>query len=246
MLTTILLVSIRSKHRLRQTTAPSIFPWMTQVFQRNSITSKIAVTSKERYNLNYNNWSADEWDDHSTTMIDAMNLQSSELDMLKSKVIESELRIKELKDELQKAEAKSESELFRLENIKNNDELVKLYTGIPDYATLMIFYEEVLKGDAEVMRIWKGKHCKDDFDELKCGYQKLPLEQLFMTLVRLRMAFPELDLANRFSVSQSTVSRIMMTWVNLLYHNFKAFHHGMWLTNTCLRLSNSITQTLEL
>ena len=56
-------------------------------------------------------------------------------------------------------------------------------------------------------------------DDLK----KLPLlEQLFMTLVRLRMAFPELDLTNRFSVSQSTVSRITMTWVNLLYHNFKA------------------------
>ena len=78
-------------------------------------------------------------------MIDAMDSQSSELDRLKSKVLELELRIKELEDELQKAEAKSKSELFHLENIKNN-ELVKLYTGIPDYATLMIFYEEVLKG----------------------------------------------------------------------------------------------------
>lgn len=149
---------------------------------------------------------------------------SSELDRLKSKVIELELKIKELENELQKAEAKAESELFRLQNIKNNNDLVKLYTGIPDYATLMIFYEEILKEDAEVMRIWKGKHCKDDFDELKCGRsQKLPLlEQFFVTLVRLRMAFPELDLANRSAVSQSTVSHITMTWINLLYHNFKA------------------------
>ena len=43
-----------------------------------------------------------------------------------------------------------------------------------------------------------------------------------MTLVRLRMAFPELDMANQFGVSQSTVSRITVTWINLLYHNFKA------------------------
>jgi len=159
-------------------------------------------------------------------MIDVgtMDSQASELDRLKSKVIELELRIKELEDELQKAEAKAESVLFRLENIKSRDDLMKFYTGIPDYATLMIFYEELLEEDAKVMRIWKGKHCKDDFDELKCGRsQKLPLlEQFFMTLVRLRMAFPELDLANRFDVSQSTVSRITMTWINLLRRNFKA------------------------
>jgi len=43
-----------------------------------------------------------------------------------------------------------------------------------------------------------------------------------MTLVRLHVSFPELDLANRFGVSQSTVSRSTITWINLLYHNFKA------------------------
>ena len=31
----------------------------------------------------------------------------------------------------------------------------------------------------------------------------------------------ELDLANRFGISQSTVSRIITTWINLLYHSFK-------------------------
>jgi len=53
-----------SKPRLRRTAVPSIFPWTTQAFQRNSITSRIAVSSKERYNLNYDNWSADEWNDN--------------------------------------------------------------------------------------------------------------------------------------------------------------------------------------
>lgn len=67
----------------------------------------------------------------------------------------------------------------------------------------MIFFEEILKHDAEVMRLWKGKDCKDDFDEIKCGRPcKLPLlEQFFMMLVRLRLGLLELDLANRFGVS---------------------------------------------
>ena len=76
-------------------------------------------------------------------------------------------------------------QLFRLENIKQTDSLIKFYTGFPDFDTLMIFYEEILKDDAEEMRMWKGKDCKDNFDEFKCGRpHKLPLlEQFFMTLV---------------------------------------------------------------
>ena len=74
------------------------------------------------------------------------------------------------------------------------------------------------------MRLWKGKECEDDFDDVKCGRpSKLSLlEQLFMTLVRLRMGFPELDISNRFGISQSSVSRITSIWINLMYHNFKA------------------------
>ena len=43
-----------------------------------------------------------------------------------------------------------------------------------------------------------------------------------MTMVRLRLGLLELDLAFRFDVSQSSVSRITVTWINLLYHSLKA------------------------
>ena len=85
----------------------------------------------------------------------------------------------------------------------------------------MIHFEEILKHDAEVMRLWKGKDCKDDFDEIKCGRPcKLPLlEQFFMMLVWLHLELLELDLANRFQIGvfQSTVSRITLMWIYLLY-----------------------------
>ena len=52
---------------------------------------------------------------------------------------------------------------------------------------------------------------------------KLPLlEQFFLTLVRLRQGHFERDLSNRFSISQSSVSRITVTWINLLYHSLKS------------------------
>lgn len=43
-----------------------------------------------------------------------------------------------------------------------------------------------------------------------------------MTLVRLHLGLLEQDLANRFGISVSSVSRITATWINLMFHSFKA------------------------
>ena len=92
-----------------------------------------------------------------------------------------EVKVQKLKGKLQESKNNAAQQLFRLENVKQKAGLVKLYTGFPDFDTLMIFYEEVLKDNAEVMRLWKGKDCKDDFDCVKCGWpSKLSLlEQFF-------------------------------------------------------------------
>ena len=51
--------------------------------------------------------------------------------------------IKELQYKLAETEIKLKRSQFRFENIKHDDEMVKFYTGIPDQATLMAFYEEI-------------------------------------------------------------------------------------------------------
>eukprot|EP00118_Oscarella_pearsei_P023006 m.270809 g.270809 ORF g.270809 m.270809 type:complete len:92 (+) comp40544_c2_seq26:1164-1439(+) len=40
---------------------------------------------------------------------------------------------------------------------------------------------------------------------------------MFLTLARLRLGLREEDLAYRFDISPSTVSRIFITWINLVY-----------------------------
>ena len=62
----------------------------------------------------------------------------------------------------------------------------------------------------------------------KAGSQsKITLQdQFFLVLVRLRLALDTEDLADRFGVSPSTVSRIFITWINLMYHNFLNYQHG--------------------
>jgi len=48
-----------------------------------------------------------------------------------------------------------------------------------------------------------------------------PVNEFFLTMCRLRLALREQDLANRFLISQSSVSRIVNTWINLIYYKFK-------------------------
>ena len=227
-----------SRSRLKPNAVPSVFAWTTHLSQRTTVTSKIAASLQQRCDLRTDHASSTEVPncgshDIDTGTVDAYTatdtldnrVQELELEVreLKAKRQELELEVKELKDELHRSE-NNVSELFCLENIMQTDSLIKFYTGFPDFDTLMIFYEEILKDDAEEMRMWKGKDCKDNLDEFKCGRpHKLPLlEQFFVTLVRLRLGLLEVDIANRFGVSQSTVSRTTLTWINLMYHNFKA------------------------
>jgi len=110
--------------------------------------------------------------------------------------------------------------LFHLDNVKENDDLVKFYTGFLDYVTLVTFYEQILESDAKVMRQWDSRRCIEAGGDINNGpCCKLPfLEQLFMTLVRLRLGLYETDLVVRFGVSQSTVSRIsgLILWIIVL------------------------------
>ena len=240
-----------SRPRLKPNAVPSLFAWTTQVSQRTTLTSKMAVSLQQRCDLRTDQKDLNEVPSCDFVDPGTVDAYTAIDDTSDNRVCELQLEVKELKDkcqelklEVQKMNAKCQkleiqvedskeklqrsendvSQLFRLEKIKQTDNLIKFYTGFTDFATLMIFYEEVLKDDAEETRMWKGKDSKDIFDEFKCGRPyKLPLlEQFFMTLLRLRLGLLEVDIAFRFSVSQSTVSRTTLTWINLMYHNFKA------------------------
>ncbi len=48
-----------------------------------------------------------------------------------------------------------------------------------------------------------------------------PLDQLLMTLMKLRLNLKVRDLAFRFAVSPAAVSRYITTWICFLYHHLK-------------------------
>ena len=71
-----------------------------------------------------------------------------------------------------------------------------------------------LVGEASTSLVYKRNIYDDHDGRIQVGRQRsLPAtDELLMTLVKLRHNSPEFDLAQRFAVSQSTVSLIFSAW----------------------------------
>ena len=76
-----------------------------------------------------------------------------------------------------------------------DDKKVKYYTGLSNVGTLLLLLKFLLPGITTVER------------------SLTHFQQLVMVLLKLRLNLEEIDLAYRFNVSQSTVSRMFRTWM---------------------------------
>ena len=90
--------------------------------------------------------------------------------------------------------------LFRAAMIEGDDSLTQQYTGLPTYGVflhIIMFLSLFTKSSRQSL---------------------LSIEdEIFLTLVRLRLALFLGDLANRFDISVSSVSRIFQKWLDIMY-----------------------------
>ena len=107
------------------------------------------------------------------------------------------------------------------EELQADKEMVTYYTGLPNFATLMLVFELALN----VISVSKehGNRKLTNFDEF------------FLTMMKLRLNLQHKDLSYRFRVSKSTVSKIFHKWLNILYIGLKFLIH--WPSREELRAS---------
>ena len=107
---------------------------------------------------------------------------------------------------------------FRLMSIKDDATQIMFYTGFRSYQAFEAFYRFL--GPAADCLCYSSD--KTVSSKKKRRNRSLPpTEELFLTLIRLRVGLMEQDLAYRFNVSQSTVSRTIITWINFMYLELK-------------------------
>ena len=109
---------------------------------------------------------------------------------------------------------------FSAENFRNQDHLIRFYTGIVNWTVFVQLFNFIIDRCKD-MKYWRSDINADENHQyqLRQGRPRSlsMLDEYFLTLVRLRHAFPEEHLAYLFKVSRSTVSRIFLSWINLLY-----------------------------
>ena len=120
-------------------------------------------------------------------------------------------------DRLKKKVAQSEQDPFRIEQIKNDDRLVRLYTGFTSYIIFLTFFH-FLGPVVNDLNYWGSREGQRQRHRVR----KLdPVNQLLLVLMKLKLNLKLEDLAFRFKISASLVSRYITTWICFLYHHLK-------------------------
>lgn len=107
---------------------------------------------------------------------------------------------------------------FTYANVKKDNKLLQFYTGFTCSSDFESFFEFINCGEnGENVRLTEA-HVRDPKGSAKRRNRKLSgRDQLLLVLCRLKVGLYEQDLAFRFSISQGTVSKILVSWINFLY-----------------------------
>uniref|UniRef100_A0A671TH52 THAP-type domain-containing protein n=1 Tax=Sparus aurata TaxID=8175 RepID=A0A671TH52_SPAAU len=118
--------------------------------------------------------------------------------------------------------AKKQKQTFSFSQISSHPDKVNYYTGLPDAATVLFLEALLSKFDLQYHFDW--------------NVQIMPLiDQLLLTLMKLRLNCGILDLATRFNCSRATVTNIFTTISSALYD---ILYVGMMENNIPSRVKN--------
>ena len=106
---------------------------------------------------------------------------------------------------------------FSIEFFKNNSRMVKFYTSFCDYKHFKFFFHCL--GPASGHLTYKSKSLK-------------PEDELFLTLIKLRLNKEDEELAFFFGVTKQVVGRIFHTWLNFL--SFQLHELNLWLPRSVI------------
>ena len=104
--------------------------------------------------------------------------------------------------------------VFTIDCIANDDKLIRFYTGFTSYDIFVAFFE-FLGPSVTQLDYWGEK----DVRTIRRSRKLDPINQLFLTLMKLKLDLKYLDLSVRFGISKTLVSRYFTTWVCFLYQH---------------------------
>ena len=126
----------------------------------------------------------------------------------------SKIELLEAENRRLKASTCKASQHFRIQQIQSNDRLFRFYTGFISYSVFFAFFK-FLGPVVYELEYWSSKR-KQRKQRKRRSCKLDPINQLFLTLVKLRLNLKVQDLAYRFGLSTGPVSNYLTTWINFL------------------------------
>jgi len=122
-----------------------------------------------------------------------------------------------VQQELQRHKEQAAAELnifkFGIERFSTDDDAIKFYTGFCSDKHFILFYD-FIKPTAETMTYCYASGILENRPNIRAMHL---IDELFMFLVRIKLGLFQQDLAHRFNLHISSVSRKITTWTNYLY-----------------------------
>lgn len=118
--------------------------------------------------------------------------------------------------------------------IKDSDEKVRFYTVFPTFQVFWMFFLTLVKHGAEKLNYWEGERQSMVDKQYHQEGQQTPVKRRFLPpideflLTCMRLGLNQEHSVDIFRISKTTVSRILNTWVNLIYDHSKVLI--AWLT----------------
>ncbi|XP_028394502.1 uncharacterized protein LOC114518698 [Dendronephthya gigantea] len=135
-----------------------------------------------------------------------------------------------LEDEKQQLQKQHEEDIkkvqlsaFRLERFIGSDNDFRFYTGFPNYSSFKAFYGYLSPACEHLVYHGSNTAPITSASQTKCGKQRSmsPEQELFLVLTRLRLGLLLQDIAHRFNISTSSVSRIFKTWIPFMHQRLR-------------------------
>ena len=150
-----------------------------------------------------------------------------EIESLKMELENEKRKTQELGSKVKKLKEELKVERFGVARFGYDDKTFKYFTGFENINFFLNFFNWIEPKATNMQRYYYQR--AEAFNS-KAGRPScmLLVDELFMLMCRMRLGHQEMDLAVRFNCSVSTVSRKLITWINLLYFVFGSLK--LWLS----------------
>ena len=186
-------------------------------FEQPAITVAVGKQLQSDYQVHELPGGADDASDSSSLPAGLQSCSHPQTEVLVNTALLARIEYLESENARLKKECSPTTTHFRIEQVKHDDRLVRFYTGFITYHIFLAFFN-FLGPVVHKLNYWGSK----EGSRVRNRQRKLdPENQLFMTLVKLRLNLKTKDLAFRFGLSTSQISRYLTTWICFLYHHIK-------------------------